>query len=1055
MRGLILLTVLAAAAAADGKKGGAVACAPSPWSSWTACSESCHKPGAAVGVQSRTRTEGCGGVTSQETDCNTQCCAGFEHAGGTDGGRADLVVTEASQSITSNFGKVSKDSSGTLQIQAHLQVELVRSTAASQSLAFSDAKQICSQRGATWRVCSMAEVRQAFRHGLRTSCKCGWANDGHMYKSCDGLAASPWFSDCDGEVAAASALGDAFCCGQRKPPTCTRCGAGRFSAWHGAGKCHACPPGQWQDGEGAAKCKSCAKGTSSAKGATACVQCGHGKHAAKAGQHACEDCPAGSEASSQGAHACVKCQAGYYADDIGTRNCKLCQTGTYAEARGAAACDACEAGTHNPHRGSASRAACTHCEPGRYARKAEAKCSACPSGTYHAQPGGVSEAACTACAAGSTSNNGAAACSPCAAGTYASNNSCQPCAAGTYQSKTGGAGASSCTPCPKGHFCAAGATTPTKCAKGTFAATTGTTAADGCTPCSKGYYAANTGSEACAECARGTYGDDAGLATCIKCAAGTAQPLKAQTEASACEPCHAGKYQPVQGQTFCVPCGVGYYHGGTGASACTACGAGRHGKGHGKTTLEAGCAVCAPGRYAAGAAANQCTACEIGKFSTTSGAVTAATCEHCDWGKYTVESGMTSCKSCRKGHYGEKQGTAKGLLTHCLRCPHGQYQRFDGSTSCEKCEAGRYMDATGSDTECKSCAVHNVDARRVYWSNSGARKCYRKKLDCKVSDWGEWSTCSRSCGGGTKSRTRAPMKQTPCGLASGCDQAWGVGALACSAIEQVQDADCNPLGCPVDCKLTQWGEWSSCSKSCGKGRTTRKRSVHTPAKNGGACNGSLNQGTFCNDHTCDFKHMPRCHGEHIHCRVASKQMNKWQDTSETNSCPKWQVHNAGDDKACHRCDTAEECELSGTHKTIVVTHDRKYANMGGQRNAFHCFFDQGNTNQCFCTCSMHPPCTVKAGVTLTNTPILGNHYTNVGHAQDCCNMCTNHPQCESFTYSSATEQCTLFSGSPVYAASSAPATTVSGCQSGDICEGAPITVSRHTSFAFQQKKLEV
>ena len=93
-------------------------------------------------MQSRTRTEGCGGVTSQETDCNTHCCAGYEHVGGTNGGRADLIVTEASQTITSNFGSVSKASSSNLQIQAHMQVELVRSTAAAQSLAFSDAQNV-------------------------------------------------------------------------------------------------------------------------------------------------------------------------------------------------------------------------------------------------------------------------------------------------------------------------------------------------------------------------------------------------------------------------------------------------------------------------------------------------------------------------------------------------------------------------------------------------------------------------------------------------------------------------------------------------------------------------------------------------------------------------------------------------------------------------------------------------------------------------------------------------------------------------------------------------
>ena len=217
-----------------------------------------------------------------------------------------------------------------------------------------------------------------------------------------------------------------------------------------------------------------------------------------------------------------------------------------------------------------------------------------------------------------------------------------------------------------------------------------------------------------------------GLATCTKCAAGTAQPLKAQTDASACEPCHAGKYQPVQGQTFCVPCGVGYYmvllalgvHG-------MRCRPARHWtwQNHARGRL---CHLL-PWSLRVRAAAVQCTECGIGKFSTTTGAVDAATCEHCDWGQYTLDTAATSCKSCAAGHYGEKQGTAKGLMTHCLRCPHGRYQRFDGSTSCEV-RGGPLHGRIRVQATNANRAQRIMSTPCACTGATAARTCYRKSL---------------------------------------------------------------------------------------------------------------------------------------------------------------------------------------------------------------------------------------------------------------------------------------------------------------------------------------
>jgi hypothetical protein len=83
---------------------------------------------------------------------------------------------------------------------------------------------------------------------------------------------------------------------------------------------------------------------------------------------------------------------------------------------------------------------------------------------------------------------------------------------------------------------------------------------------------------------------------------------------------------------------------------------------------------------------------------------------------------------------------------------------------------------------------------------------------------------------------------------------------------------------------------------------------------------------------------------------------------------------------------------------------------------------------------MHPPCDALVGKELSNTPIHGNHWHDITAQQDCCNMCTNHPDCESFTYK-ASNECILYAGAPVFvdAPLSVADTTWSGCQSGDIC----------------------
>jgi hypothetical protein len=69
--------------------------------------------------------------------------------------------------------------------------------------------------------------------------------------------------------------------------------------------------------------------------------------------------------------------------------------------------------------------------------------------------------------------------------------------------------------------------------------------------------------------------------------------------------------------------------------------------------------------------------------------------------------------------------------------------------------------------------------------------------DCQLSPWGNWSSCSRSCGTGVKSRNRFVLKAA---LPGG----------TCGPLEDT--VTCKTQPCPVDCKLGKPGDWSECSK---------------------------------------------------------------------------------------------------------------------------------------------------------------------------------------------------------------------------------------------------
>lgn len=113
------------------------------------------------------------------------------------------------------------------------------------------------------------------------------------------------------------------------------------------------------------------------------------------------------------------------------------------------------------------------------------------------------------------------------------------------------------------------------------------------------------------------------------------------------------------------------------------------------------------------------------------------------------------------------------------------------------------------------------------------QECYR---DCKVGDWGSWSECSKTCGGGTTTRTREVL-ETQIGRGIACP-------------ETSQTAPCNSEACPQDCQVSDWSAWSACSQECGGGTQSRTRSIIRPQIGTGAVCPPLIESRVCNSVEC-------------------------------------------------------------------------------------------------------------------------------------------------------------------------------------------------------------
>jgi len=169
-------------------------------------------------------------------------------------------------------------------------------------------------------------------------------------------------------------------------------------------------------------------------------------------------------------------------------------------------------------------------------------------------------------------------------------------------------------------------------------------------------------------------------------------------------------------------------------------------------------------------------------------------CEDCQWGEWS-DWGACTCTGLVERH--------RNMMSHFHLCG-------------KPCE--------GPKVETQSCTP----------------ACSAEPVDCAITEWSMWSTCTVTCAGGEIKRTRAIKREAENGGQS-CE----------GVLEEIQgcgEGDCTDL---QDCLISDWNVWTACTSSCGGGQQFRDRSILSEEVNGGeGCKGSMKEVKICNEDAC-------------------------------------------------------------------------------------------------------------------------------------------------------------------------------------------------------------
>lgn len=162
--------------------------------------------------------------------------------------------------------------------------------------------------------------------------------------------------------------------------------------------------------------------------------------------------------------------------------------------------------------------------------------------------------------------------------------------------------------------------------------------------------------------------------------------------------------------------------------------------------------------------------------------------------------------------------------------------------SLENCEWLTWSEWSDCSSSCQNPGIQYRTRSQTPVQGSGLNcngssietKVCLNECKCELSEWEQWSPCSKSCGGGLISRKRKVISNNG----------------SCNSTVETQI--CNPECCPIEGRWSSWNQWSECSVSCNSGLRKRIRNCNSPRPdcNGAPCNGSDFDVEVCNTQPC-------------------------------------------------------------------------------------------------------------------------------------------------------------------------------------------------------------
>ncbi|CAD7936493.1 unnamed protein product [Amoebophrya sp. A120] len=134
---------------------------------------------------------------------------------------------------------------------------------------------------------------------------------------------------------------------------------------------------------------------------------------------------------------------------------------------------------------------------------------------------------------------------------------------------------------------------------------------------------------------------------------------------------------------------------------------------------------------------------------------------------------------------------------------------------------------------------------------------------CTWTEWSEWTTCTCD---GLQERRRDAEHQSMCGKPCVGPK---VETQTCIAENCKSAKDANAE--PIDCELSEWGDWTICDRACGGGQTFREKARMRKNEFGGQpCHGFVRQTLPCNTQPC-----------HISEDCEASQWSTWSACTKT------------------------------------------------------------------------------------------------------------------------------------------------------------------------------